>query len=174
MGPHIRHIRHVGNTRHPRPALVAALTSTLLAPVAAVSATAASPRFPTGVTLRGSRRADATTHRFLPDDPDDLDGPADPAPCHAPDLHVAQSSGHGHGTRAVAVRDDLGSVCELADERQYDSTRIAKVLIMERLLRRADKLRIRTRAHGLSGESDRPAPYEPLPGRDEPQPGATP
>ncbi|MGC5565258.1 hypothetical protein ACPYPG_20810 [Streptomyces sp. FR-108] len=199
MGPHIRHVRGTRRSPHAR--------NPRTAPVAAVSATAASPRFPTGVTLRGSRPAVATLHRFLPDgldgldgldDPADPDPDSDPAPCHAPDpatrraydLHVAQSSGPSHGPRAAAVRDDLGPVCELADERQYDSARIVKALIMKSLLRRAGKLRIRTRAYGLgrrrppqapckpqtalSGEPDRPAPYEPLPGRDEPEPGATP
>ncbi|GHA16844.1 hypothetical protein GCM10010372_15660 [Streptomyces tauricus] len=164
MGPHIRntrHTRYVPYVRHCRTALVAALASALLTPVSAVSATAASPRFPAG-TFDGSRPADATIHRFLPDAlPPDVplrdalrpgggpDGSGDTPTCHAPhapglaarlshDLHAALSS--RRGTVSVAVRDDLGLVCELAGERQYDSASVAKVLIMEGLLRRAEKL----------------------------------
>ncbi|MFE7077056.1 hypothetical protein ACFU96_43915 [Streptomyces sp. NPDC057620] len=137
MGPHIRHIRNTRRTRYVpcvrncRTVLATALASTLLPPVAAVSAAAASPRFPAG-TFDGPWQAEATSHRFLPDDPDDPDGTT----CHAP--HTAPSS--KRGTLSVAVRDDLGLVCELAGERQYDSASIAKVLIMEGLLRRAESL----------------------------------
>ncbi|MFE1799435.1 hypothetical protein ACFW9L_25180 [Streptomyces sp. NPDC059517] len=141
MGPHIRHIRNTRRTRYVpcvrncRTVLATALASTLLPPVAAVSATAASPRFPAG-TFDGPWQADATSHRFLPDDPDAPVGTTDPATCHAP--HTAPSS--RRGTVSVVVRDDLGLVCERAGERQYDSASIAKVLIMEGLLRRAESL----------------------------------
>ncbi|PSM42143.1 hypothetical protein C6Y14_17165 [Streptomyces dioscori] len=157
MGPHIRNTRYVPQVRHCRTALVAALASARFTPVPAVSATAATPRFPSGTagtagTFDGSWPADATSHRFLPDDPDDPDDPT----CHAPrlaarlshDIRAALSS--RRGTVSVAVRDDLGLVCELAGERQYDSAGIAKVLVMEGLLRRAEQLgRSLTRACGL-------------------------
>ncbi|WP_328496972.1 class A beta-lactamase-related serine hydrolase [Streptomyces sp. NBC_00414] len=149
MGPLIgntRRTRHVPYVRHCRTALVAALASALLTPVAAVSANAASPRFPAGATFGGSWPADAASHRFLPADPD---APTDPVTCHAPhapslaarlshDIQAALS--HRSGTVSVAVRDDLGLTCELAGERRYDSASVAKVLIMEGLLRRAEKL----------------------------------
>ncbi|MEU9183428.1 serine hydrolase [Streptomyces sp. NPDC048484] len=157
MGSHIRNIRNTRRTRyvpyvrHCRTVLVAALASVLLAPVSAVSSAAASPRIPAGATTRrvppgtfdGSRPADATSHRFLPDDP------TDSVTCHAPhepglavrlshDIQMALSS--RAGTVSVAVHDDLGLTCELAGERQYDSASVAKVLIMEGLLLRAEEL----------------------------------
>ncbi|MGW6011179.1 hypothetical protein [Streptomyces sp. NPDC055210] len=151
MGPHIPHVPHIRNTRyvphvrHCRTALAAALASTLLTPISAVSATAATPRFPAG-TFDGPWQADTTSHRFLPDDPDAPVGTTDPATCHAP--HTAPSS--RRGTASVVVRDDLGLVCERAGERQYDSASIAKVLIMEGLLRRAENLgRSLARAYAL-------------------------
>ncbi|MFD0312587.1 hypothetical protein [Streptomyces sp. NPDC127119] len=162
MGPHIPHIRntrYVPHVRHCRTALVAALASTLLTPISAVSATAATPRFPAGTFDGRPWQADTTSHRFLPDDPADPDGPTCHAP-HAPglaarlsrDIHAALSS--GRGTVSVVVRDDLGLVCERAGERQYDSAGIAKVLIMEGLLRRAENLgRSLTRALGLLAEA---------------------
>ncbi|MFD6292925.1 serine hydrolase [Streptomyces sp. NPDC060205] len=140
MGPHIRNTRYVPQVRHCRTALVAALASALLTPVSAVSATAASPRFPAGTAGTAS-----TTGRFLPDDPDDPGGPTCHAP-HAPGLaarlsrDIRATVASRHGTVSVAVRDDLGLVCELAGERRYDSASIAKVLIMEGLLRRAEQL----------------------------------
>ncbi|MFF3486169.1 serine hydrolase [Streptomyces sp. NPDC002701] len=130
--------------RHCRPLLAAALTSVLLAPVTAVSAAAATPRIP----------APAPTRRILAGTFDGSghgsDRPADGhVTCHAPhqpalaarlshDIHAALSS--RTGTVSVVVHDDLGLTCTLAGRRQYDSASVAKVLIMEALLRRAEGL----------------------------------
>ncbi|WP_192583140.1 serine hydrolase [Streptomyces albicerus] len=130
-----------------RTALVAALASALLAPIPAVAAAAASPRIPT----------DATTRRIPPDITDwypladamgqriHHDVPACHAP-HAPDLaaqlshDIRTALSSRDGTVSVAVRDSSGLTCVLAGRRQYDSASVAKVLIMEGLLRRAEEL----------------------------------
>ncbi|MFD9444928.1 serine hydrolase [Streptomyces sp. NPDC060006] len=153
MRPHIRNTRrtrYVPCVRHCRTALVAALASVLIAPVPAVSAAAASPRIPTGAATRRVpadtsgeyRQAGTPGHRLHSDDP------TDSVTCHAPhapglaarlshDIRAALSS--RDGTVSVAVHDDLGLTCELASRRQYDSASVAKVLIMEGLLRRAEE-----------------------------------
>ncbi|MEV0226589.1 serine hydrolase [Streptomyces sp. NPDC050704] len=56
----------------------------------------------------------------------------------AQDIQSALSS--RGGSVSVAVHDDSGLTCASASERQYDSASIAKVLIMEGLLRRAEEL----------------------------------
>ncbi|WP_189187648.1 serine hydrolase [Streptomyces albiflavescens] len=73
-----------------------------------------------------------------------------PAACRSPrdpelaarlsrDIQAALSS--REGTVSVAVQDDdTGLTCALASERQYDSASIAKVVIMEGTLRRAEEL----------------------------------
>ncbi|MGP4042828.1 serine hydrolase [Streptomyces sp. 2A115] len=91
--------------------------------------------------------ASAPTARAASRTPSDT--PTTPVTCHAPhapdlatqlsqDIQAALSS--RDGSVSVAVRDDSGLTCVLAGERQYDSASVAKVLIMEGLLRRAEEL----------------------------------
>ncbi|WP_171060303.1 serine hydrolase [Streptomyces montanus] len=140
MGPHIRHCRT---------ALVAALASVLLTPIPALANGASSPRTPTGDATRRVP-AGSAGHRTLADTPGP--GPLAVAPCHSArdperaarlsrDIRAVVSS--RHGTVSVAVADASGLTCAYASELRYDSASVAKVLIMEGVLRRADELRRR-------------------------------
>ncbi|MEU3792764.1 hypothetical protein AB0F07_23650 [Streptomyces fructofermentans] len=156
MGPHIRQIRrarsarrnrHARYVRDCRTALVAALASALLGPAPAASASAASPRIPTGTTRR--RVPVGPTAWQAPVDTADRFAPIDIPVCHAPhpgdpaarlarDIRAAMSA--EDGTISVALRDDAGPSCELAAERQDDSSGPAGTPVGEGLLWRVGHL----------------------------------
>ncbi|MEU8981427.1 serine hydrolase [Streptomyces sp. NPDC048309] len=95
-----------------------AVASALLAPIPAVAAEAGTAQVP--VDCSSTRDPDLAAQMSR-------------------DIQAALSS--RQGTVSVAVRDDeTGLTCSLASERQYDSASVAKVMIMEGVLRRAQEL----------------------------------
>ncbi|MFI6940885.1 serine hydrolase [Streptomyces sp. NPDC050418] len=111
--------------RHWRPAVAAAVASALIAPISAVSAEAAVRRGAPVAPLAPACRS-----------------PRDPglAARMSKDIRAALSS--REGTVSVAVHDDDSDLwCALDAGRQYDAASVAKVLIMETVLWRAEQLR---------------------------------
>ncbi|MEV7191731.1 serine hydrolase [Streptomyces sp. NPDC093510] len=107
-----------------RTAVAAALTTALLAPIPATAAEAGHPQ---GAALCTAGRDRTLAARM------------------SQDIRAALSS--RAGTVSVAVHDTrTGLVCELASRRRYDSASVAKVLMMEAALRRAQEWR-----RGLTG-----------------------
>ncbi|WP_329548226.1 class A beta-lactamase-related serine hydrolase [Streptomyces sp. NBC_01356] len=99
-------------------AIATAVVSALLAPIPAVAAHASTAQVP--AACRSTRDPDLAARMSR-------------------DLRAALSS--RQGTVSVAVHDDdTGLTCTLASARQYDSASVAKVVIMEGALRRAEEL----------------------------------
>jgi hypothetical protein len=95
-----------------------AVVPVLLAPIPAVAAGAGTAQVP--AACRSSRDPDLAARMSR-------------------DIRAVLSS--RRGTVSVAVHDDdTGLTCALASERQYDSASVAKVMIMEGALRRAEEL----------------------------------
>lgn len=108
--------------------VTAAVVPVLLAPVPAIAADAATAQLP--VVCRAPRDPDLAARM-------------------ARDLQAALSA--RRGTVSVAVHDDgTGLSCAIADDRQYDAASVAKVMIMEGALRRAESLRRRLTRWELS------------------------
>ncbi|QEU95044.1 serine hydrolase [Streptomyces kanamyceticus] len=105
--------------RKRRTAIVAALTTALLAPISATAADASSQQ---GKALCTARRDPALAARM------------------SHDIRAALSS--RTGSVSVSVHDTrTGLFCQLASGRRYDAASIAKVLMMEATLRRAQDWR---------------------------------
>jgi beta-lactamase class A len=105
-------------TLNRRTAIATAVVSALLAPIPAVAAHASTAQVP--AVCRSTRDPDLAARMSR-------------------DIQAALSS--RQGTVSVAVHDDdTGLTCALASTRQYDSASVAKVVIMEGALRRAEEL----------------------------------
>ncbi|MFI6337566.1 serine hydrolase [Streptomyces sp. NPDC050535] len=101
-----------------RTVIATAVVSALLAPIPAVAAHASAAQVP--AACRSVRDPDLAARMSR-------------------DIRAALSS--REGTVSVAVRDDkTGLTCGLASARQYDSASVAKLVIMEGALRRAEEL----------------------------------
>ncbi|MGH4027558.1 serine hydrolase [Actinomycetota bacterium Odt1-20B] len=112
--------------RHWRTPVAAALTSALLTPVPLATAAAAS----TGQGTQGSALAAPCTAAKDPTLAKNL----------SRDLKAALA--HRSGTVSVSLHDDrTGLTCDLSGQRRYDAASVAKVLILETALRRAESWR---------------------------------